>query len=153
MLILAAAHFYPQKIVSMEQGADMLHDILGDSSRTVFAVAMLCAGQSSSLTGVLSSQYIMEGFFELQIPPWIIRVVTRALAIIPAFLVLYVSGPEVAADLIEQAQVVVNFVVPFTVIPLTKFLSSEIKMGPYRLSKKLAAVCWFASAVAIILNM
>mmetsp|Transcript_20841 Transcript_20841/g.45666 ORF Transcript_20841/g.45666 Transcript_20841/m.45666 type:complete len:604 (-) Transcript_20841:202-2013(-) len=153
MLILAAAHFYPQKIVSMEQGAEMLQDILGDSARTVFAVAMLCAGQSSSLTGVLSSQYIMEGFFELQIPPWIIRLVTRALAIIPAFIVLYISGPEVAADLIEQAQVVVNFVVPFTVIPLTKFLSSELKMGPYRLSKKLAAVCWFASAVAILLNM
>lgn len=153
MLILAAAHFYPEKIVSMEQGADMLQDILGDSARTMFAIAMLCAGQSSSLTGVLSSQYIMEGFFDLEIPAWIIRLVTRALAIVPAFLFIYTSGPEVAADLIEQAQVVVNFVVPFTVIPLTKFLSAEIKMGPYRLSKQLTIVCWTCSAVAIFLNL
>eukprot|EP00239_Pterosperma_sp_CCMP1384_P007856 CAMPEP_0197854932 /NCGR_PEP_ID=MMETSP1438-20131217/25597_1 /TAXON_ID=1461541 /ORGANISM="Pterosperma sp., Strain CCMP1384" /LENGTH=580 /DNA_ID=CAMNT_0043469851 /DNA_START=191 /DNA_END=1933 /DNA_ORIENTATION=+ len=152
MLVLAAAHFYPERVVSLEQGAVMLQDILGDSARIAFAIAMLCAGQSSSLTGVLSTQYIMEGFFQLEIPGWIVRVVTRLIAIIPAFFIVY-ADENSAADLIEQAQVVVNFVVPFTVIPLTKFLSSEIKMGPFRLSKQLEILCWVCSGVAIFLNL
>ncbi|KAK3248555.1 hypothetical protein CYMTET_41983 [Cymbomonas tetramitiformis] len=153
MLILAAAHFYPDRVVSLAQGADMLNDVLGNSARFAFAIAMLCAGQSSSLTGVLSTQYILEGFFQINIPGYIVRLVTRAIAIIPAFIIVYAEGPDVAADLIEQAQVVVNFVVPFTVIPLTKFLCSEVKMGPYRLSPNLRLACWFCSAVAIFLNM
>mmetsp|Transcript_36397 Transcript_36397/g.50574 ORF Transcript_36397/g.50574 Transcript_36397/m.50574 type:complete len:470 (-) Transcript_36397:537-1946(-) len=153
MLVLAAAHFYPERVVSMAQGADLLQDIFGPYAQYAFAIAMLCAGQSSSLTGVLSTQYIMEGFFELEIPGWIVRLATRAAAIIPAFIVIYSQGPDVATDLIEQAQVVVNFVVPFTVIPLTKFLCSEIKMGPYRLSKPLELVCWICSGVAIFLNL
>eukprot|EP00241_Pyramimonas_parkeae_P003935 CAMPEP_0114236378 /NCGR_PEP_ID=MMETSP0058-20121206/6810_1 /TAXON_ID=36894 /ORGANISM="Pyramimonas parkeae, CCMP726" /LENGTH=606 /DNA_ID=CAMNT_0001348319 /DNA_START=130 /DNA_END=1950 /DNA_ORIENTATION=- len=153
MLILAAAHFYPVKVVSMEQGADLLADILGSFARYAFAIAMLCAGQSSSLTGVLSTQYIMEGFFELSIPGWIVRVATRILAIVPAFFVVYTYGANSAAELIEQAQVVVNFVVPFTVIPLTKFLSSELKMGPFRLSNQLQVICWACSGIAIFLNV
>ena len=153
MLILAAAHFFPERVVSLAQGADLLKEVLGSSSRVAFAIAMLCAGQSSSLTGVLSTQYIMEGFFEMSVPAWVVRITTRALAIIPAFYVVYSRGPDVAAELIEQAQVVVNFVVPFTVIPLTKFLSSPAKMGPYRLSKGTEHACWAASAVAIVLNL
>jgi hypothetical protein len=154
-------------------------------------------------------RYIMEGFFEMQVPAWVVRVVTRAVAIVPAFIVVYTYGADSAADLIEQAQVlrcppprvsrpgnsggrraerrcgaqgeanlgvmardshsrrfilrslhrslwrqvVVNFVVPFTVIPLTKFLSSELKMGPFKLSKPLEMLCWLCSAVAIVLNM
>lgn len=89
----------------MEQGADLLADILGSFARYAFAIAMLCAGQSSSLTGVLSTQYIMEGFFELSIPGWIVRVATRILAIVPAFFVVYTYGANSAAELIEQAQV------------------------------------------------
>jgi len=153
MLVLAAAHFYPTKVVSMEQGAELLDGILGPFAHYAFAIGMLCAGQSSSLTGVLSTQYIMEGFFELSVPGWIVRVVTRILAIVPAFWVVYTYGSDSAADLIEAAQVVVNFVVPFTVIPLTKFLTSELKMGPFRLSKTLENVCWVCSAVAIFLNL
>jgi manganese transport protein len=124
----------------------------------------------------------MEGFFEMQVPAWVVRVVTRAIAIVPAFIVVYTYGADSAAELIEQAQVprcphprraisrslhrshsvwphplsrqvVVNFVVPFTVIPLTKFLSSELKMGPFKLSKPLEMLCWLCSAVAIVLNM
>lgn len=102
---------------------------------------------------MLSTQYIMEGFFEMSAPAWVIRVATRAVAIVPAFYVVYSRGPDAAAELIEQAQVVVNFVVPFTVIPLTRFLSSPAKMGPFRLSKGTEHACWAASAVAVGLNL
>lgn len=135
MLILAASEFFPERVVSLSQGADLLRNTLGDSASTAFAIAMLCAGQSSSLTGVLSTQYIMEGFFEMTIPGWVVRLVTRVIAILPAFMIVYTYGPNTAADLIEKAQVVVNLVVPFTVIPLTKFLCSEVKMGVFVLPR------------------
>uniref|UniRef100_A0A7S1SU68 Uncharacterized protein n=1 Tax=Tetraselmis chuii TaxID=63592 RepID=A0A7S1SU68_9CHLO len=95
----------------------------------------------------------MEGFFEMSIPSWVIRLVTRCFAILPAFYVVFTYGPETAAEIIEQAQVVVNFVVPFTVIPLTRFLSSELKMGHFRLSWQLKTACWLSAAVAILLNL
>jgi len=153
MLILAGTVFFPDRVVSLEQGATLLEQTLGGTARSAFAVAMLCAGQSSSLSGVLSTQYIMEGFFELSLPSWLIRLVTRLVAISPAFYIVYTYGPESAAEMIEQAQVVVNFVVPFTVIPLTKFLSSELKMGQFRLSPALKMACWLSAAVAILLNL
>ena len=153
MLILAASEFYPERVVSLSQGADLLRNTLGNSASTAFAIAMLCAGQSSSLTGVLSTQHIMEGFFELTIPGWIVRLVTRVIAILPAFLIVYRYGPNTAADLIEKAQVVVNLVVPFTVIPLTKFLCSELKMGVFVLPKWLQNACWISSLAAIVLNL
>ena len=153
MLVLAAAHFYPERVTSLAQGADLLKETLGGASKTVFAVAMLCAGQSSSLTGVLSSQYILEGFFDTSVPAWVIRACTRAAAIVPAFYVVYTRGPDAAAELIEQAQVVVNFVVPFTVIPLINFLASPEKMGPYRLSKSTENACWAAAGAAVVLNL
>uniref|UniRef100_A0A061RQP1 Metal iron transporter n=1 Tax=Tetraselmis sp. GSL018 TaxID=582737 RepID=A0A061RQP1_9CHLO len=153
MLILAGTVFFPERVVSLEQGAALMERTLGSTARGAFAVAMLCAGQSSSLSGVLSTQYIMEGFFQLSLPGWAIRLGTRAAAILPAFYVVFSMGPDSAAELIERAQVVVNFVVPFTVIPLTKFLSSELKMGVYRLSPKLRAACWASAAAAILLNL
>eukprot|EP00899_Mesostigma_viride_P021656 jgi/Mesvir1/29492/Mv14032-RA.1 len=153
MLILAAEQFFPERVVSLTQGADLLRNTLGDSARMAFAIAMLCAGQSSSLTGVLSTQYIMEGFFELTIPAWILRLATRVIAIAPAFYVVFAYGPDTAADVIEKAQVVVNFVVPFTVLPLTKFLTSEAKMGRFKLSRTVAGLCWGSSAIAVALNL
>ncbi len=153
MLILAASEFYPERVVSLSQGADLLRNTLGDSASTAFAIAMLCAGQSSSLTGVLSTQYIMEGFFEMTIPGWVVRLVTRVIAILPAFLIVYRYGPNTAADLIEKAQVVVNLVVPFTVIPLTKFLCSDLKMGVFVLPRWLQNACWASSFAAIVLNL
>ena len=153
MLILAASEFFPERVVSLSQGADLLRNTLGDSASSAFAIAMLCAGQSSSLTGVPFTQYIMEGFFEMTIPGWAVRLVTRVIAILPAFLIVYLYGPNTAADLIEKAQVVVNLVVPFTVIPLTKFLCSEIKMGVFVLPRWLQNVCWASSIAAIVLNL
>eukprot|EP00958_Prasinococcus_capsulatus_P012854 scaffold1299_cov331-Prasinococcus_capsulatus_cf.AAC.5 len=160
MLILAAAQFYPERVVSMEQGAELLQKTLGSSARLLFAIAMLCAGQSSSLTGigalanrVLSTQFIMEGFFKLSVPGWIVRMVTRLIAILPAFLLVFIYGESIAADMIADAQVVVNFVVPFTVIPLTKFLTSEDKMGRYRLKGGMAILCWTCAVAATVLNL
>mmetsp|Transcript_24202 Transcript_24202/g.76109 ORF Transcript_24202/g.76109 Transcript_24202/m.76109 type:complete len:540 (-) Transcript_24202:109-1728(-) len=153
MLLLAAGEMFPERVKSLSQGADLLNNTLGGLARYAFAVAMLCAGQSSSLTGVLSTQYIMEGFFQLSVPGWIIRLCTRTVAIVPAFLAVYWYGPEAAADTIEQAQVVVSFVVPFCVIPLSKFLCSKIKMGPFKLSPRLAAACWISAGVATALNL
>ncbi|QDZ23170.1 natural resistance-associated macrophage protein [Chloropicon primus] len=153
MLILAASEFYPERVVSLSQGADLLGNTLGGSASMAFATAMLCAGQSSSLTGVLSTQYIMEGFFEMTVPGWVVRLVTRVIAILPAFLIVYTYGPNTAADLIEKAQVVVNLVVPFTVIPLTKFLCSELKMGVFVLPRWLQNACWASAVAALVLNL
>jgi manganese transport protein len=105
MLILAGTVFFPERVVSLEQGAQLMEKTMGSTARGAFAVAMLCAGQCSSLSGVLSTQYIMEGFFQMNVPSWIIRLVTRIIAIIPAFYIVFSFGPDSAAELIEQAQV------------------------------------------------
>lgn len=146
MLVLSAAHFFPERVVSLAQGADLLGSVLGQLARSSFAVAMLAAGTSASFTGVLSTQYILEGFYSsirAAIPPWLLRLVTRGLALAPAYWAVSRYGDDIAAEVVEQAQIVVNVSIPFSLIPLIAYLTSETKVGThYALKGVVATALW-----------
>lgn len=151
MLVLSAAQFFPDRVVSLAQGADILKHTLGPVARIAFAVAMLAAGTSASFTGVLSTQYILEGFYtnvREAVPSWLLRLVTRSLALAPAYWAVTHYGEDVAADAVERAQVVVNVSIPFTVIPLTRYLVSQEKCAYYALGS-LSTLLIVVSCIAI----
>jgi manganese transport protein len=99
---------------------------------TLFVVALLASGQSSTITGTLAGQVVMEGFMHWRIKPWLRRLITRALAIIPAVLIIGIRGDSSVNDLLTLSQVVLALQLPFAMFPLLHFTSSRKKMGAWR---------------------
>jgi manganese transport protein len=117
-----------------------------------FAVALICAGQSSTITGTLAGQITMEGFLHFRIRPWLRRLVTRSIAIIPAVVTIAISGERGTGQLLVLSQVILSLQLPFAVVPLVKFTSSGKKMGDFATPKLIAAIAWVVAAVIIALN-
>ncbi|MDB5801065.1 MAG: manganese transport protein [Rhodocyclales bacterium] len=146
ILVLAAAAFWGRGIVfdDIRQAQQLLAPLLGTSTAaTAFALALLCAGQSSTITGTLAGQIVMEGFLQLRIAPVLRRALTRLLALVPALLVLSIFGERGTLPLLIASQVVLSLQLPFAVIPLVRFTNSEALMGGFanpRWIKILAAV-------------
>lgn len=156
ILILGAAAFYGNGLqVSEIEGAyELLSPTLGVGiASTLFAVALLASGQNSTITGTLAGQIVMEGFVQLRISPVLRRIITRLLAVIPAFIVTWLYGSSGTGDLLLWSQVVLSLQLPFAVIPLVKFTSDRRKMGSFANGKLVQSVAWLATGLIVVLNV
>ena len=135
ILVLAAAVFFKHGIVvtEIQQAHLLLCRCSAPASRgVIFAVALLCSGQSSTLTGTLAGQIVMEGFLNFRMRPWLRRLITRSLAIIPAALTIYFAGDQATFGLLMLSQVILSMQLPFAIIPLIHFTSDRRAMGSFR---------------------
>ncbi len=155
ILILAAAVFHRHGIVVTEiQQADrMLEELLGSHVATIaFGLALLAAGQSSTLTGTLAGQIVMEGFVKVRLRPALRRLVTRAMALIPAVIVIAISGDQGTYKLLIFSQVILSLQLPFAIVPLVHFTSDKLKMGAFASRLWVKILAWVTSFIIIALN-
>jgi manganese transport protein len=133
ILVLAAAVFFPQgiKVDELEQGHELLKGALGGAAATAFAVALLASGQSSTVTATLAGQVVMEGFLQIRVKPWVRRLITRLLAIIPALILVKTFGGAKTVEMLVLSQVVLTLQLPFAILPLVAITSNRKKMGEF----------------------
>ncbi len=157
ILILAAAAFHTsghQEVGDITVAYKLLDPVLGASiASTLFAIALLASGQNSTLTGTLAGQIVMEGFLNIKLKPWIRRLITRAIAIVPAFIVTYLYGEKGIASLLVFSQVILSMQLSFAVIPLIVFTNDRDKMGRFVNSTVLKIIAWNVAAIILILNV
>ena len=157
ILILAAAVFHwsgHQEVAEIQDAYKLLSPLLGVSSASIlFAVALLASGQNSTLTGTLAGQVVMEGFLNIRITPWLRRLITRALAILPAVLVIGIFGESKTTQLLIASQVVLSMQLGFAVWPLLRFTGEKAKMGEFANKLWLKILGWTTAAVIIALNV
>lgn len=156
ILILAATVFFKTgntQIAELEDAHRMLEPLLGTKWASVlFAVALIAAGQSSTVTGTLSGQIVMEGYLRLRISPVLRRLITRMLAIIPAVIVILISGEGKVGQLLIFSQVILSMQLAFAIIPLIHFVSNKKKMGQFALKTKAKIAAWLIAGLVVILN-
>jgi manganese transport protein len=156
ILILAAATFHhagKTDVAELDQAHAFLAPLLGSTlAPTLFAVALLCCGLNSTITATLSGQIVMEGFLNFRIAPWLRRMVTRLIAILPAVVVTIWFGGKATGQLLILSQVVLSLQLPFAVVPLVMFTASRAKMGPYVAPRWLTALAVATAALMIVLN-
>jgi manganese transport protein len=156
ILVLGAAAFHTHGLHNVAEIADaykLLSPVLGVSlASTVFACALLASGQNSTLTGTLAGQIVMEGFLNIRLKPWVRRLITRALAITPAVLVIGIAGEGKVTSLIVLSQVVLSFQLPFAIIPLIQFTGDRAKMGTLVNSPFTKIIAWTVAAVILFFN-
>src|SRR5713101_7195315 len=135
ILVLGAAAFHSRgqnDVADIAQAYQLLSPVLGASlASTLFACALLASGQNSTLTGTLAGQIVMEGFLEIRVQPWLRRLITRSIAILPAVLVIGIAGESKVTSLLILSQVVLSFQLPFAVIPLIQFTGNRARMGVF----------------------
>jgi manganese transport protein len=157
ILILAASTFYSAgrtDVAEIQDAYHLLTPMLGAGiASTLFAVALLASGQNSTITATLAGQIVMEGFLDIRLPAWLRRMVTRLLAIVPAVIVAILYGSSGTAKLLVLSQVVLSLQLPFAVVPLVRFTSDRVKMGPFANPIWLKSVAWGISALIIALNL
>jgi manganese transport protein len=156
ILILAAATYHragKTDVAELDQAHAFLAPLLGSTlAPTLFAIALLCCGLNSTITATLSGQIVMEGFLNLRIAPWLRRLVTRLIAIVPAVIVTIWAGGKATGQLLILSQVVLSLQLPFAVVPLVMFTADSAKMGPYVAPRWLTALAAVTAAVIIALN-
>jgi manganese transport protein len=155
ILVLAAAVFYKHGIVvtEIQQAYQLLAPLLGTTAASiVFALALLCSGQSSTLTGTMAGQVVMEGFLNFRMRPWLRRLITRMLAIVPAALTIYIAGDQASFQLIILSQVILSMQLPFAVIPLIHFTSDRTRMGEFANAAWVRLLAWACATVIVSLN-
>jgi manganese transport protein len=153
ILIMAAATFHGtghQDVAEIGDAYQLLSPLLGTTLASVlFAVALLCSGQNATLTGTLAGQIVMEGFINLRLRPWLRRLITRLIAIVPAIVVIALYGERGTGPLIILSQVVLSLQLPFAVFPLVMFTSDPAKMGDFVSPPWVRLLAW---AVAIVIG-
>jgi manganese transport protein len=156
ILVLGAAAFHTRGLHDVAEIADaykLLTPVLGAGfASTLFACALLASGQNSTLTGTLAGQIVMEGFLNLRLKPWLRRLITRSVAIIPAVIVIGFYGEGKVTSLLILSQVVLSFQLPFAVIPLVQFTSSRAKMGVFANSWLTSVLAWTVAAAILAFN-
>ena len=155
ILVLAAAVFFKHGIVvtEIQQAQQLLVPLLSTTlAGLIFAIALLCSGQSSTLTGTLAGQITMEGFLNLRMRPWMRRLITRSLAIIPAALTIKIMGDGSTLDLLLLSQVIISMQLPFAVIPLIHFTNDRRRMGSFANRGWVKILAWSCAAVILGLN-
>ncbi len=157
ILILAASTFHAQgrtDVAEIQDAYQLLSPMLGAGiASTLFAIALLASGQNSTITATLAGQIVMEGFVDLRLPPWLRRMVTRLIAIVPAAIVASLYGESGTAKLLILSQVVLSLQLPFAVVPLVQFTSDKVKMGPFANTTWLKLAAWTVAATIIALNL
>jgi manganese transport protein len=157
ILIMAAATFHGsghQDVGEIGDAYKLLSPLLGTTLASVlFAVALLCSGQNATLTGTLAGQIVMEGFINLRIRPWLRRLVTRLIAIVPAVIVIAMYGDSGTTPLIILSQVVLSLQLPFAVFPLVMFTGDPHKMGPFANPLWVKVLAWTVAIIIAALNV
>jgi manganese transport protein len=157
ILIMAAAVFYRSghyNVAEIEDAYRLLEPLLGASiAPFAFAVALLASGQSSTITGTLAGQVVMEGYLNLRIRPWIRRLITRMFAVLPAVIGIWYFGENSTGSLLVLSQVVLSLQLPFAIIPLIHFVSDERRMGGFVIPPWLRVVAWIATSIIVSLNV
>jgi manganese transport protein len=132
----------------------MLAPLLGTSlASTLFALALLFAGQNATITGTLAGQIVMEGFVSIRLRPWLRRLITRLIAIVPAVAVIAVYGERSTGTLIILSQVILSLQLPFAVFPLVQFTADRRKMGPFPAPRWMQALAWPTAVLIAALNV
>jgi manganese transport protein len=155
ILVLAAAVFFQSGTVvtEIEQAHQLLTPLLGTALASgLFAVALLASGQSSTLTGTYAGQIVMEGFLNLRLRPWLRRLLTRSLAIIPAVITVSTSGEQGTYRLLILSQVILSMQLPFAVIPLIRFTSDRGRMGDFVNALWVKILAWSTASLILALN-
>lgn len=156
ILILAAAAFYKNglhEVAEIKDAHRLLENIFGGVAPSLFAIALIAAGQSSTVTGTLAGQIIMEGHLNLRIEPWLRRLITRILAIVPAFFTILWFGEDALSGLLILSQVVLSLQLGFAVIPLIHFTSSKKEMKEFAIKTWVKILAWLSALVIVILNV
>jgi manganese transport protein len=157
ILILAAAAFYKAgktDVVELGQAQSLLHPLLGSAiAPTLFGIALLCCGLNSTVTATLAGQTVMEGFLHIRLAPWIRRLVTRSIALLPAAGVTLLYGEAETGKLLILTQVILSLQLPFAVIPLVQFTASRGKLGDLVAPRWLTAIAVMIAATIVALNM
>nr|WP_083955627.1 Nramp family divalent metal transporter [Brevibacillus parabrevis] len=157
ILILSSATFHQAGMTDVADIADAYHllaPLLGTTLGSIlFGVALLAAGMNSTLTGTLAGQIVMEGFLNLRITPWLRRLITRLIAIVPAVIVTALYGESGATDLLILSQVILSLQLSFAVVPLVKFTSDKAKMGEFANAGWLKWLAWIVATIIMGLNL
>ena len=157
ILILAASTFFSsghQNVATIQDAHQLLQGLLGSKlAPALFAVALIAAGQSSTVTGTLAGQIVMEGYLNLRINPLLRRILTRMLAIIPALLVVIIAGEDKVNDLLVLSQVILSLQLSFAIIPLIHFVSDKKAMGVYAIKPYTKVLAWVVAAILVYLNV
>ena len=156
ILILAAATFYKNgmfEVAEIQDAHQFLEPLLGTKwAPILFAVALIAAGQSSTITGTLAGQIVMEGYLNLRIQPWVRRIITRLIAIVPAVVVIMIYGESVTGKLLILSQVILSLQLGFAIIPLIHFVSDKTKMKGFHISKTTQVAAWIIALIIVSLN-
>lgn len=156
ILVLAASTFYKaglHDVSGLHDAYKMLSDLLGPLSPFLFAVALIAAGQSSTVTGTLAGQIVMEGYLHFRMNPALRRLLTRMLAIIPAVVVISILGENSVDEMLIFSQVLLSMQLGFAVIPLIHFVSDKEKMGTFAIKLPVKIISWIICIIIIILNI
>jgi manganese transport protein len=157
ILILAASAFYNTghtEVKEIQDAHALLDNVLGNRlAPALFAIALIAAGQSSTLTGTLSGQIIMEGYLNLRIQPWLRRLITRMVAIVPAFLTIYFLGEDSTGDLLILSQVILSMQLGFAIIPLIHITSDKKRMGTFANKTWVKVLAWLVAVIIVSLNV
>ncbi len=156
ILIVAAAVFHRSghfDVAAIQDAYKLLSPLVGAvGASTLFAVALLASGQNSSITGTLAGQIVMEGFIHIRVSPWLRRLITRGLAIIPTIIVVAVTGERGTEKLLILSQVILSLQLSFAVIPLVLFTGSRKRMGEFVNGRWLQALAWLVAGLIVVLN-
>jgi len=156
ILVMSAAVFFKHGIIvtEIQQAHELLVPLLSTSlAGTIFAVALICSGQSSTMTGTLAGQVVMEGFLNFRMRPWLRRLITRALAIIPAAITIYVAGNQATFGLLLLSQAILSLQLPFAIIPLIHFTDDPARMGKFANPRWVRILAWTTAAIIVGLNL
>ncbi|HEX5068926.1 MAG TPA: Nramp family divalent metal transporter [Vicinamibacterales bacterium] len=157
ILIMAAATFHGtghQEVADIGDAYTLLTPLLGASfASALFAIALLCSGQNATLTGTLAGQIVMEGFINLRLRPWLRRLITRLIAIVPAIIVVALYGERGSGALLVLSQVILSLQLPFAIFPLVMFTSDRAKMGAFVSPFWMKSLGWGVSIVIATLNV
>jgi manganese transport protein len=156
ILVMSAATFHGtghEGVADIGDAYQLLSPLLGSGAASVlFAVALLCSGQNATLTGTLAGQIVMEGFINLRVRPWLRRLVTRLLAIIPAVIVVALYGERGTGALLILSQVILSLQLSFAVFPLVIFTGDKAKMGPFVAPPWMRSLAWVVAVIIAALN-
>jgi len=156
ILVLAAMVFFRRGLVvtEIQQASQLLTPLLGTTlASVIFGVALLCSGQSSTLTGTMAGQIVMEGFLNIRMRPWLRRLMTRTMAIIPAAFTVYLAGESGTYKLLILSQVILSMQLPFAVIPLIHFTNDKRRMGALANRVWVQVLAWLTAALILVLNI
>jgi manganese transport protein len=156
ILVMSAAVFFKRGVVvtDIKDAHVLLAPLLGTSlAGVMFAVALLCSGQSSTLTGTMAGQVVMEGFLNFRMRPWLRRLITRSMAVVPAALTIYFVGDGATLGLLLLSQAILSLQLPFAIVPLIQFTGDRGRMGSFANPGWVRVLAWLTAAIIIVLNM